>query len=177
MNSPDQVILVDSQDQPIGTAEKLEAHETGQLHRAFSILIFNDQGQMMLQQRNEQKYHSGGLWTNTCCSHPRPDESTKTAAHRRLVDEMGFDCDLQHLFHFTYKVQLSDQLFEHELDHVFMGFYNQDPKPNPVEASNWKWMGLAELRESFQKQPEEYTYWMGKILEHPLEDYLQSHAV
>jgi len=126
-----QVILVDKNDNPIGTEEKLQAHKDAKLHRCFSILIFNSDGKMMIHQRQKGKYHCGGLWTNACCSHPRPGECTLDAAHRRLVEEMGFDTELEELFSFTYKAEFPNGLAEHEFDHVFKGVFNGTPKPDP----------------------------------------------
>jgi isopentenyl-diphosphate delta-isomerase len=119
----EQVILVNEQDQPVGACEKMSAHEQGLLHRAFSVFIFNSRGRLLLQQRSKGKYHSGGLWTNTCCSHPRPGETTEDAAYRRLQEEMGFQTELFHAFTFTYRAELDKELVEHEIDHVFTGIY------------------------------------------------------
>ena len=153
------VILVDENDSPIGEMEKLEAHKKKRLHRAFSIFIFNDQKQLMLQQRALDKYHSGGLWTNTVCSHPAPGEETIDAAHRRLQEEMGFDTDLKEIFTFSYKREFSNGLTENEYDHVFVGRYNDAPTPNPEEAETWKWATKKEISEDLQKNPDKYTYW------------------
>ena len=155
------VILVDENDNPIGEMEKLEAHEKKRLHRAFSIFIFNDQKQLMLQQRALDKYHSGGLWTNTVCSHPAPGEETADAAHRRLQEEMGFDTDLKEIFTFSYKKEFSNGLTENEYDHVFIGTYSDAPTPNSEEAETWKWATEKEVSEDLQKNPDKYTYWFG----------------
>lgn len=131
------IILVDKDDNEIGKGEKMAVHLAGQLHRAFSIFIFNSQGEMMLQRRASTKYHSPGLWTNACCSHPRPGESLEQAAKRRLKEEMGFECDLQKVFSFIYKAKVED-LTEHEFDHVFIGKFDQEPVLNKEEADGWK---------------------------------------
>lgn len=157
-----EVILVDGQDRQIGTAEKFEAHQQGLLHRAFSIFVFNSKKELLLQKRAKKKYHSGGLWSNTCCSHPQPDEDTETVAHRRLKEEMGFDCPLREVFSFTYKTEFSSGLIEHELDHVFIGFFDGQPRLDPKEAEDWRWMSADQLLEEFEKHPESYTYWLKK---------------
>lgn len=165
------VILVDENDNEIGTAEKLEAHQNGgQLHRCFSIFIFNSQGQFMLQQRAMGKYHSGGLWTNTVCSHPRPNEANEDAAHRRLKEEMGFDTQLSEIFTFIYRAELNNELTEQEFDHVFLGYYDHDPYPNPEEAMAWKWIDPQELLADMDSHPNHYTPWIRiafiKVLSH-----------
>ncbi len=159
------VILVDHNGRDIGTAEKIQAHRDGQLHRAFSIFVFNALDEVLLQKRAETKYHSGGLWTNTCCSHPRPGESHQHAARRRLHEEMGFDCELLELFSFTYHVKLNDNLFEHELDRVFVGRYEGQPTPNPDEVEDWKWMNIDILKQDIQENPQHYTYWFKLVLD------------
>lgn len=153
------VILVDPFDLEIGTMEKLEAHQKGLLHRAFSVLLFNSQGELMLQQRSLNKYHSPGLWTNTCCSHPRPNENTLSAAMRRLQEEMGLSCNLKEIFHFTYRAELEDGLIEHEIDHVFIGFTDATPHLNQNEAMGFKWLSLSRILKDLQEQPEQYTAW------------------
>lgn len=153
------VILVDPFDLEIGTMEKLEAHQKGLLHRAFSILLFNSQGELMLQQRSLNKYHSPGLWTNTCCSHPRPNENTLLAAMRRLQEEMGLSSNLKEIFHFTYRAELEDGLIEHEIDHVFIGITDEIPHLNLNEAMGFKWQSLSSILEDLQQQPEQYTAW------------------
>lgn len=161
--SMEEVILVNEQDEAIGTMEKLEAHRKGVLHRAFSIMIFNDQGEVLLQRRALDKYHSPGLWTNACCSHPRPGEILDAAAHRRLQEELGFDCELEHSFHFIYKVQFDNDLYEHELDHVFEGTYNPLPDFNPAEVAEVKFFKVQELAELIKIYPEWYTEWFKMI--------------
>lgn len=154
------VILVDVSDRQIGVAEKLQAHRDGLLHRAFSIFVLNSQGQLLLQRRAKHKYHSGGLWTNTCCSHPRDRETTVLAAHRRLQEEMGFDCELRELFSFVYRAKLDNDLTEYEFDHVFVGYSDREPILNPEEAEAWKWIDLQTLQADIQQHPESYTYWL-----------------
>lgn len=155
----ERVILVNEEDEEIGAAGKLEAHREGRLHRAFSIFVLNGRGELLLQRRARGKYHSGGLWTNTCCGHPRPGETTEAAAHRRLREEMGFDCPLRPVFHFVYEAELDDGLREHELDHVFVGRWEADPSPDPEEAEAWRWSGLDEVARDVEERPDEYTVW------------------
>lgn len=152
------VILVNERDEEIGQAEKLEAHLSGALHRAFSVFVFNSHGEMLIQRRADHKYHSAGLWSNTCCSHPRPGEKTEDAAHRRLKEEMGFDCALTEVFGLLYKVQLGD-LYEHEYDHVYVGHYDSHPQPNADEASAWRWVPIDVLTREVHTHPEQFTYW------------------
>lgn len=159
----DSVVLVDKNDIPIGEMEKYKAHKLGMLHRAFSIFIVNSEGQLLLQQRAWSKYHSGGLWSNTCCSHPRPGEALEHAAQRRLIEEMGFSCPLIKQFNFIYKTQLDNQLTEHEYDHVFFGKHDSDPVPDPEEAAAWKWIHFSEISTDLKTSPDAYTYWFGLI--------------
>lgn len=154
------VILVDENDKKIGVEEKLKAHQQGILHRAFSIFIFNSKGQLLLQQRAKHKYHSSELWTNTCCSHPRPEEPLQDATRRRLQEEMGFSCDMKELLHFTYKANVGNKLTEHEFDHVFVGIYNGKVQPNPEEVQNFKWTTKEELVNDIKKNPQKYTEWL-----------------
>ncbi|MCW3075691.1 MAG: isopentenyl-diphosphate delta-isomerase [Bacteroidetes bacterium] len=162
----EKVILVDSNDRPIGVCEKLTAHETGQLHRAISVFIFNSKNQMLLQRRALTKYHSGGLWTNACCSHPKPGELTENAASRRLQEEMGINAvPLQFAFSFIYKAKLDKGLIEHELDHVFTGKSDLVPKPDPTEVSGFKYISMAELAADLEEHPEKYTYWFKHIFD------------
>jgi isopentenyl-diphosphate Delta-isomerase len=161
----DSVILVDENDSPIGTAEKMQAHREGLLHRAFSVFLFDNEGNILLQRRAMSKYHSPGLWSNTCCSHPKPGEDTPDAARRRLYEEMGIrDCHPAHQFSFVYRVEFSDGLIEHEFDHVFTGIFESDPTPNPEEVMDWKWMQLSELKTDIVVNPERYTYWIKEVL-------------
>ena len=155
----ERVILVDENDTPLGTMEKMEAHEKGVLHRAFSVFIFNSNGDMLLQQRALSKYHSGGLWTNTCCSHPRENETTVDAAHRRLQEEMGFDCEINKVFDFIYKKQLDKGLTEHELDHVFIGEYEGEVKFNPEEVNAYTYKPVQEVLSDVLQFPKKYTEW------------------
>ncbi len=158
------VILVDHHDEPVGVAEKLQAHRQGLLHRAFSIFVINSQGQLLLQKRASGKYHSGGLWTNTCCSHPRPQETIAQAANRRLYEEMGITCSLDELFSFIYQTDLDHGLVEHEFDHVLLGYFDGTPEPNPAEAEAWQWIDLDDLQRLIYTSPENYTYWLRMCL-------------
>lgn len=153
------VILVDRHDNELGVEEKLTAHRTGRLHRAFSVLVLNDAGAMLLQRRADGKYHSAGLWSNTCCSHPRPGEGTAEAARRRLREEMGFECDLEPVHDFIYRAEVGGGLVEHEYDHVFLGRWNGEPRPDPDEVGDWRWVPLPALRREVARQPSHFTYW------------------
>ena len=153
------VILVDEFDNALGTMEKMEAHVEGELHRAFSVFIFNDKDELMLQQRALTKYHSPGLWTNTCCSHPREGEETEDAAHRRMKEEMGFDCAFAEAFSFTYEADVGGGLTEHEFDHVFIGRSGQSPEINREEVNDWTWKSMDAIREEMEQRPELYTVW------------------
>ncbi len=159
------VILVDERDQPLGLMEKMEAHEKGLLHRAFSVFILNSKGEMMIHQRALHKYHSGGLWTNACCSHPRDEETAIDAAHRRLMEEMGFDTDVEKVLEFTYKAELDSGLTEHEYDHVFVGYFEDEPNPNPAEVAQWKWIDIDDLRNDIKVHPKRYTEWFKIIFD------------
>ena len=161
----EEVVLVDENDNEVGTAEKLEAHKKGLLHRAFSVFIFNSKGELLLQRRASDKYHSGGLWSNTCCSHPRPGEKLISAATRRLKEEMGIETTLSQTFSFTYKVNLENGLTEHEYDHVFLGVFDGSPKVNPSEATDWKWIDVEDLKKDIEANPRKYTYWLKEPLE------------
>jgi isopentenyl-diphosphate delta-isomerase len=168
------VVLVDENDNEVGADDKLNAHlRGGRLHRAFSIFIFNPEGRMLLHKRHRGKYHSGGLWTNACCSHPAPGESLERAAHRRLNEEMGFDCDLREVFSFVYKADGGKGVTEHEFDHVFVGEYDGSDggiKPDSREVSEWKWIDLKDLKDDVTKHPEKYTPWfkiaIDKVISH-----------
>lgn len=153
------VILVDEEDTEIGISEKIEAHKNPKLHRAFSIFIFDSKGKMLIHQRAHGKYHCPDLWTNACCSHPKPNESTDDAAHRRLVEEMGFDTKLDELFHFIYKAPFDNGLTEWELDHVFLGTFEGEIVPNPEEVGDFKYIDLDELEEDIKNNPDNYTPW------------------
>ncbi|MBO9732320.1 MAG: isopentenyl-diphosphate Delta-isomerase [Chitinophaga sp.] len=163
MKSPD-VILVNEHDEAIGAMEKMEAHYKGLLHRAFSVFIINDAGEILLQRRALEKYHSPGLWTNTCCSHPYPGESTAAAAHRRLQEEMGFDCDMQEIFTFTYRAEFDNGLTEHEFDHVLLGTYNGNISPNPSEVCDYQYLSSAHIIELMEKDPDSFTVWFHRAL-------------
>ncbi len=156
----EQVILVDERDRELGISEKLEAHRAGALHRAFSIFVFDGDRRLLLQQRARTKYHSGGLWSNTCCGHPRPGEETMVAAHRRLREEMNFDCELRAAFSFLYRAELAGQLVEHEYDHVFVGAFDDVPAPDATEVADWRWVSMAELRRELRAHPDAYSYWL-----------------
>ncbi len=155
----DDVVLVDAYDAPTGEAPKLEAHRRGLLHRAFSVFLYDSAGRMLLQQRAHAKYHSGGLWTNTCCSHPRPGEQTAAAAARRLREEMGVSCPLEPAFEFVYRAAFANGLVEHEYDHVFVGRFEGSPRPDPAEVADWRWAGIEELRAEQARTPERFSAW------------------
>ncbi len=157
------VILVDSKDYPIGTMEKLEAHQKGALHRAYSVFLFNSVNELLLQKRASDKYHSSDLWTNTCCSHPAPGEHLTTSAQNRLLEEMGITTSLQSLFSFTYKTEFADGLIEHELDHILIGKFNAPPLPNPAEVCDWRYASLKEISIEIKVAPENYTFWFRQI--------------
>ena len=161
----EQVILVNERDEQIGLMPKMEAHEKALLHRAFSVFIINDKGELMLQQRALHKYHSPGLWTNTCCSHQRHGESNIAAGKRRLQEEMGFVTELKETISFIYKAPFDNGLTEHELDHILIGNYNDDPIINPEEVANWKWMLVADVKEDIKAYPENYTEWFKIIFD------------
>jgi len=153
------VIIVDSSGKMISSMDKMEAHRLGVLHRAFSVFIFNSKGQLLLQQRAFNKYHSGGLWTNTCCSHPRFGEENLHAAHRRLMEEMGIDTELTELFQFTYRHVFDNGLIEHEYDHVFTGVSDQIPGINPNEVAAFRYIDIDALILEISEKPDEYTAW------------------
>lgn len=155
----EEVILVDEQDREQGTAGKMEAHEQALLHRAFSVFVFNNKGEMLLQQRALHKYHSGGLWTNTCCSHPRPAEDTRLAAERRLREEMGFAIPLEKVFDFIYKADFDNGLTEYEFDHVFVAQYDGPVSINPEEVMAFGYEPVKEIAHKMNTEPEKYTAW------------------
>jgi isopentenyl-diphosphate delta-isomerase len=155
----EKVILVDKNDNELGTMEKQEAHVKGLLHRAFSVFIFNDKNELLLQRRAVNKYHSGGLWTNTCCSHPRQNEKTEDAAKRRLLEEMGMRSTLKKQFDFVYKAKLDNNLYEHEFDHVFFGFTNDLPIINPEEVEEYTYKTLEDIGNEMKAIPDKYTEW------------------
>ncbi|MEO8590693.1 MAG: isopentenyl-diphosphate Delta-isomerase [Flavobacteriales bacterium] len=156
----EQVVLVNEQDEVLGTMGKLEAHEKGVLHRAFSVFIFDQAGRLLLQRRASDKYHSAGLWTNTCCSHPRPGEELGTAGQRRLQEEMGIDCPLTARFHFIYRASFENGLHEFELDHVLFGQHDGPPDPDPREVQEWRYVDLDELSGELNRTPERFTAWL-----------------
>jgi len=156
----EEVVLVDRVDTIIGRMEKIEAHRKGVLHRAFSVFIFNSKGELLLQKRAAEKYHSPGLWSNTCCGHPRPGEKILSAATRRLYEEMGMDCSLDYVFKFTYFAHLSENMTEHEIDAVFFGLSDLLPVINPEEAAGYRYMRMEELEQDLSSTPEYYTKWL-----------------
>lgn len=170
------VILVDEHDHAIGQMEKLTAHQKGLLHRAFSVFIFNRKGELLLQRRAARKYHSAGLWTNTCCSHPRPEEALEAAANRRLQEEMGMNCDLSKQFSFIYRADFPNGLIEHEFDHVFFGLSDLEPIPNKAEVEEWRYVSLESLSKEIDTQPEAFTAWLrislNKVISRLREDHL-----
>ena len=161
----DKVILVDNNDNQIGLMPKLEAHEKGVLHRAFSVFIFNNDGELMLQRRALTKYHSPGLWTNTCCSHQRDGETNIISGKRRLNEEMGFDTELFEKTSFIYKAKFDNGLTEHEFDHVLVGSYNHSPMINSTEVDSWKWMSMENIKKDIKDHPDNYTAWFKIIFE------------
>lgn len=161
----ERLILVNHRDEVVGFGEKMRTHLDGALHRAFSVFVFNSRGELLIQRRAEAKYHSGGLWSNTCCGHPRPGESTEAAARRRLGEEMGLDCRLVKSFDFTYRVKFDNGLYENELDHVFVGAFDGSPLPDPREVCGWRWVDLPSLRKQMREDPDAYTHWFGLCLE------------
>jgi isopentenyl-diphosphate delta-isomerase len=163
MKSPD-LILVNEQDEAIGTMEKMEAHRKGLLHRAFSVFIINDAGDILLQRRALEKYHSPGLWTNACCSHPFPGEATVAAAHRRLQEELGFDCEMKEIFTFTYRAEFDNGLTEHEFDHVLLGTYNGNIYPNPSEVCEYQYLSSGQILALMEKEPATFTIWFHRAL-------------
>ncbi len=161
----EEVILVDEFDNSIGAMEKLEAHQKGALHRAFSIFVFNKQGELLIQRRALNKYHSAGLWSNTCCSHPRPNEKTLDAAKRRLKEEMGIETELIYKSHFIYKAKFENNLTEFEYDHIFTGIYSKLPEINPEEADDFDWISITDLKEKIKINPEIFTVWFKIAIE------------
>lgn len=170
MNS-DYIVLVNEHDRAVGTVEKLAAHQLGYLHRAFSIFIIDQNGNMLLQQRALNKYHSGGLWTNACCSHPSPGETVESAARRRLQEEMGFQCPLLKVFEFTYYSRLDNGLIEHEYDHVLLGIYDGIIIHDPAEVNDYQYKSLAEIAKSLEESPSIFTTWF-QLSFHKVVEYL-----
>jgi isopentenyl-diphosphate Delta-isomerase len=162
--SEERIILVDDHDRQLGVMEKLEAHERGALHRAFSVFLYTSDGRVVLQRRARGKYHSGGLWTNACCGHPRPGEEVREAAQRRLFEEMGIRCELQFRFEFQYRAALDNGLVEHEIDHVFTGVFDGTPVIDPDEVESWSALSMEELRERVRREPDTFTAWFPLVL-------------
>ncbi|AEV67551.1 isopentenyl-diphosphate Delta-isomerase [Acetivibrio clariflavus] len=158
------ILLVNEDDEEIGIGEKMEVHKTGQLHRAFSIFVFNSENKLLLQKRAISKYHSGGLLTNTCCSHQRKGEDLYETIHTRLMEEMGFDCDLEEIFTLKYRAELDNGLIEHEIDHVFIGRYDGDPVPNPDEVDDYAWVDLEDVLRDVSESPENFTCWFRLLI-------------
>ena len=171
------VILVDADDNEIGTMQKMEAHLLGKLHRAFSVFIFNTRGELLLQQRATDKYHSGGMWTNTCCSHPRQGEDTKEAAHRRLREEMGMECELNYVFNFTYQTSIAEGIYEHEFDHVYFGTSDVMPVPEPDEVSSFKYIDMKTLENELETNPALYSEWLKICFQQVKESYKKKSKV
>jgi len=169
----EQVILVDEHDNEIGLMEKMQVHREGRLHRAFSVFLFNYKGEVLLQQRAFDKYHCGGLWTNTCCSHPRKGESLQQAVNRRLQEELGISCETEEVHSFIYKADVGEGLIEHEYDHVFVGKFSGIPQPNTAEIADWKYVNLDFLREDIEANPQLYTPWFRIILDNFDVNYLK----
>jgi isopentenyl-diphosphate Delta-isomerase len=159
MTTEKEVVLVNERDVSLGTMEKMEAHRKGVLHRAFSVFIFNSKGEMLLQQRARNKYHSGGLWTNACCSHPGPGEAVAAAAERRLREEMGFSVSLEKIFDFIYRSEMENGLTEHEFDHVYAGVYDGAIKPDKNEVQDYCYKSMDEIKQNLQSHPDHYTAW------------------
>lgn len=161
----ERVILVDERDRELGSCEKLRAHMEGALHRAFSVFVFDADGRLLLQRRARGKYHSGGLWSNTACGHPRPGEETGAAARRRLREEMNLDCELRPAFAFLYRAELGGGLVEYEYDHVFFGRCDGPPAPDPAEVEDWRWVTIEELRRGLGDEPASYSRWLKLAVE------------
>lgn len=167
MSDQDRVVLVDSQgrnlanpDGTLRTMDKLRAHREGTLHLAVSVFVFNNKDELLLQRRAAKKYHSPGKWTNTCCTHPLPGETPLQTGQRRLKEEMGLECELKEAFTFTYNANVGNGLIENEYDHVLVGFCDQDPKPDPAEVSDWKWIAMDDLRQEMVRHPDDYSAWI-----------------
>lgn len=171
MTDTDQVVLVNHRDQPLGELDKLAAHRQGRLHRAFSVILRNSQGELLLQRRAMAKYHSGGLWSNTCCSHPRPGEAVVAAGRRRLHEEMGLDTELDARFSLIYRAEFANGLVEHEYDHVLLGQLDDDPHPDPAEAMDWRWLNPARVQSWVDHRPWEFSVWFPLLLEHLLAEH------
>ncbi len=159
------IILVDEDDNVLGYGEKMEVHKRGQLHRCFSVMVVNSEGKVLLQKRAQGKYHCPGLWSNTCCSHPYPQEDIKAAAKRRLREEMGFDCELEKIGVFHYKAEFDNGLTENEIDHLFKGKYDGKIAPDPAEVGDIKWIDIEALKKDIEENPNDYTVWLKIIME------------
>jgi len=168
IDNEERVILVSNTDIEIGEAPKLEVHRTGALHRAFSVFVFDNNGRCLLQRRAATKYHSPGLWSNTCCGHPRPGERTAKAARRRLNEEMGLDCDLTWVTSFVYQASLDMALMEHEFDHVYVGSTSSVPGHDSAEVGEWRWVSVDDIRDWLKTQPESFTAWFPPAFDHML---------
>ena len=164
-HAEERVVLVDEADRELGTEGKVAAHLAGKLHRALSVFVFNADGALLLQRRATGKYHSAGLWSNTCCSHPRPGEASAAAAHRRLMEELGFDCPLHTAGTCLYRRALPGGLIEHELDHIFVGCFDGVPSPDPDEVAEWKWVQVDDVAADLVVHPERYSAWFGLALD------------
>jgi isopentenyl-diphosphate Delta-isomerase len=160
MKNQKDIILVSENDTPVGESNKDEVHKKGFLHRAFSVFILNKDGDVLLQKRASIKYHSAGLWTNACCSHPKPGEETSDAAHRRLQEEMGFDCNLEEIFSFVYRAEFENNLIENEFDHVYLGYYDGKINPETNEVEDYKWINPEMLEKNIKNNPNLYTAWL-----------------
>lgn len=167
------LILVNANDELIGHGTKLHVHQKGMMHRAFSILVFDSGNRLLLQKRASRKYHSAGLWSNSCCGHPRQDEDTDAAAHRRLREEMGFDCGLHEVTSLVYRAAVSGDLIEHEYDHIYVGIFDGKPEANPEEVSDWQWLGLPQLRACVATRPGDFTVWFRVLLERGQQDGIE----
>lgn len=167
----EKVILVDVNDNQVGLMPKMEAHIKGELHRAFSVFIFNTRGELLLQERAHDKYHSAGKWTNTCCSHPRDGEATIAAAQRRLMEEMGMECDISFVFSFLYKAEVTEGIIENEYDHVFFGMTDELPAVNPAEVAGYKYVEMSSLADELDRYPEKYTAWLKICFSRVMESY------
>lgn len=176
-NTRDKVIVVNESDEWTGTADKLQAHKEGLLHRAFSVFVLNTNNEMLIQKRADGKYHSAGLWSNACCSHPMPGESTVSAAHRRLQEELGFDCEIEELFTYRYKTDVGNGLIENEYDHIYIGQYDGVPQLNKDEVGDYAYVNLDDLADQLRSDPQIFTTWFRMLLPRFLEHVKQYEKV